>query len=249
MWPWEECLAHDTFVVVVRGGTIEGAFLAWPDESPVAWVRAAALDNALHINAWLSLSLPAVLASLRGAGCQALAWMDHAGWAGMHLQSHGFVALKDVVTFSKLDRSLPSVGAADICTRPASDADIPAVVAVDRVAFAPHWWQGTDTIRRRAAASAHFRVAQAEGETVGYAEGELRPPIAHLNRIAVVPSHQGRGIGTSLLREALCAFWQQGAEWVTLNTQSDNRISQRLYQRFGFEATGDSATVWELRIR
>jgi GNAT superfamily N-acetyltransferase len=248
MWPWEKYLTHDTFIVVVRNGTVEGALFAWPDESPVAWVRVAALDNTLHINAWLNLSLPSVLAGLRTSGSRALAWMDYAGWAGMHLQTRGFEPLTDVMTFSKFDRNLPSMDAADACLRPASDADIQAIVAVDRAAFAPHWWQGADTVRRRAAASAHFHVARVGGETVGYAEGELRPPIAHLNRIAVFPSHQGCGIGASLLRGALCDFWQQGAEWVTLNTQSDNRFSQRLYQRFGFEATGDSVTVWELKM-
>jgi ribosomal-protein-alanine N-acetyltransferase len=248
MWPWEEYLADAAFVVAERDGTVVGALFAYPDESPVAWVRVAVLDNELDINAWLSLLLPPVLDSLRHSGSQVLTWMDYAGWVGTHLQARGFEPLTDVVTYSKFDRTLPVVDAVDIQTEPASDADVAAVAAIDRAAFAPYWWQSEDTVRRRAAASAHFHVARAGGKVVGYAEGELRPPIAHLNRIAVLPSHQCRSIGASLLRGALCGFWEQQAEWVTLNTQAHNRSSQRLYRRFGFETTGDSVTVWELKV-
>ena len=248
MWPWEEYLARDTFVIAEHNGAVMGVLFAWPDESPVAWARVAALDNKLDVNAWLDSLLPSVLDGLRRFGSQALAWMDYAGWAGIHLQARGFKPLTDVVTYSKFDQSLPSVDVTGIHLCPASDEDISTVVAIDRAAFAPHWWQSEDTVRRRATASAHFYVARAGGEVVGYAEGELRLPVAHLNRIAVLPSHQGRGIGASLLRGAIRDFWQQKAEWVTLNTQSHNRLSQRLYRRFGFEATGDSTTVWELKL-
>jgi ribosomal-protein-alanine N-acetyltransferase len=98
------------------------------------------------------------------------------------------------------------------------------------------------------ATSSHFAVAKVSDKVVGYAEGELRLPQAHLNRIAVHPLHQGHGIGASLLYNALRAFWQLSAARVTLNTQTDNHYSQRLYHRFGFELAGDAVTVWELEL-
>jgi ribosomal-protein-alanine N-acetyltransferase len=248
MWPWEEHLAYEAFVVAEHNRNMVGALFAYPDESPVAWVRVAALEDELDINAWLGQSLPAMVDGLRPSGSRVLAWMDYGDWAGTHLQAHGFEPLTDVVTYSKFDQSLPPLDVTDVRMVPASDRDIPAIVAIDRAAFAPYWWQSEDTVRRRAAASAHFHVARVGEELVGYAEGELRLPIAHLNRIAVIPSYQGRGIGAALLRGALRGFWKQRAEWVTLNTQAHNRSSQRLYHRFGFEATGDSVAVWELRI-
>ena len=100
----------------------------------------------------------------------------------------------------------------------------------------------------RSAASAYFSVVEVGGAVMAYAEGELRPPVAHLNRIAVHPTHQGRGIGAFLLRDVLRAFWRRGARQVTLNTQADNRRSLRLYRRFGFQPTGDAVTVWEVQI-
>jgi ribosomal protein S18 acetylase RimI-like enzyme len=72
--------------------------------------------------------------------------------------------------------------------------------------------------------------------------------MAHLNRIAVDPLQQGQGIGAVLLKHALVSLWRQGVETVSLNTQRSNRRSRRLYDRFGFQASGDSATVWVLRL-
>jgi len=248
LWWWEEYLTDDSFIVVERKGLVTGVLFAWPDESPVAWVRLAALDDTLDVGEWLTLVLPPVLDGLRCRGTRKLAWMDYGGWATPYLPTFGFQWLKDVVTLVKRDRALPDISAADVRLRPVSDKDISAVVAVDQAAFTPHWWYSEATMRRVAAASLHFVLAERAGQVVGHVEGELRLPAAHINRIAVHSAHQGRGIGALLLHDTLRAFWRRGAESVTLNTQSDNRYSQRLYRRFGFEPTGDRITAWELQL-
>ena len=248
LWWWEEHLTDDLFVVLEREGAMVGALLAWPDESPVAWVRLAALDDKLDVDEWLDLALPLILDGLRRRGTRSLAWMDYGDWAGTHLKAHGFERLVDVIALAKFDRTLPAASGASAYLRPAADADIPAVVAVDRAAFTPHWWHSEDTLRRRAVASSHFVVAEVAGSVVGYAEGELRLPDAHLNRIAVHPDHQGHGVGALLLRDVLRAFWQSEANQVSLNTQTDNRFSQQLYRHFGFEPLGSTMTAWELQL-
>jgi ribosomal protein S18 acetylase RimI-like enzyme len=248
MWDWEEHLEAESFVVVENGQALAGAIFAWADESPVAWVRTAVLSGGLGMDAWLDLSLPPIIAALRRSGASTLAWMDYGEWVGARLRPRGFGPLTDVVMLAKFDRNLPPTGPAAIDLRPASDADIPAVAVVDRAAFTAPWWHSADTLRGRTSAAAHFAVATLDDQIVGYAEGELRPPVAHLNRIAVHPAHQGCGVGAAMLRDALRAFWRQGAGYVTLNTQADNVYSQRLYRRFGFEATGDFATVWKLEL-
>lgn len=249
LWRWEEHLAHDPFIVIEHHGMVIGALFAWPDESPVAWVRLAALDDTLEAGEWLNLALPPVLEGLCRLGTQALVWMDYRGWAGPCLRAWGFRRLTEVMTLVKLNHALPDVNAAGARLRQASDADIPTVVALDRAAFTPHWWHSEATMRRRAAASSYFAVAELEDKAVAYAEGVLRLPTAHLNRIAVHPSHQNRGVGALLLHDALRVFWHYGAERVTLNTQTGNRRAQRLYRRFGFEPTGDPVTVWELHLQ
>ncbi len=248
LWWWEEHLADDSFIVIECEGAVTGALLACPDESPVAWVRLAALGNGLDIGAWLDWTLSPVLDELRRREAQSLSWMDYGGWAGPNLQHRGFRRLTDVVTLAKFDRALPHTSGAGVRLRPVADADIPAVAAVDRAAFTPHWWNSEDTVRRRAASSSCFVVAQVANSVIGYAEGELRLPAAHLNRIAVHPAHQRLGIGALLLRDALLSFWRSGANQVTLNTQTNNLSSQRLYVSFGFEPVGSDTTVWERQL-
>lgn len=248
LWRWEEHLASRAFVVTEHEGDVVGALFAWPDESPVAWVRLAALDDGLDVDEWLETALPPVLAALRRRGFTGLAWMDCGGWAGSGLQARGFQRLTDVVTLVKEDRILPDKAATDAHLRPASQADVPAIVAVDRAAFEPFWWRGQGSTRYRVAASPCFLVAEIADQVVGYTQGEINLPTAHLNRIAVVPARQGRGIGALLLRGALRTLWGNGAQRVTLNTQSENRPSKRLYRRFGFVPTGDRQRVWKLDL-
>jgi len=249
LWWWEEHLLDDLFMVTEQDAGVVGALLAWPDESSVAWVRLAALDDGLDVGEWLNLALPPILDRLRRRGTQKLAWMDYGGWAGPHLGTRDFNRLTEVMTLDKLDRALPDTISTRARVRSASDADIPAVVAVDRAAFTPHWWHSEATVHRSAAASSYFAVAELAGGVVGHAEGVLHLPTAHINRIAVHPDHQSHGIGTLLLHDALPTLWQYGAERVTLNTQTDNHYSQRLYRRFGFEPTGDLVSAWELHVQ
>jgi ribosomal protein S18 acetylase RimI-like enzyme len=67
---------------------------------------------------------------------------------------------------------------------------------------------------------------------------------AHLSRMTVHPAQQGKGIGAALLANALENYRLQNIKTVTLNTQTDNLPSRRLYERFGFEVTGFSYPVW-----
>jgi ribosomal protein S18 acetylase RimI-like enzyme len=248
LWGWEEHLTHDSFVVTEHDGIVSGALFAWSEALQVAWVRVAALDDALEVGKWLDLALPPLLEALRRQEMQTLAWMDYDGWAGPDLRARGFSRFADVITLVKLNRALPDTGAVDARLHLASSADVAAVVAVERAAFTPHWWHNETTMRRRIATSSYFAVAEVADEVVAYAEGALRLPTAHLNRIAVHPAHQGYGIGALLVYDALCTFWHYGAEQVTLNTQTANVRSQRLYCRFGFERTGDIATAWEMHL-
>jgi ribosomal-protein-alanine N-acetyltransferase len=271
LWRWDRHLPDEGFIVV-EGGThgkrgrinrIRGALLASSDASSVAWIRLAAVDHDLDIGRWLDLSLPPILRTLSDRGVRELAWMDHGEWAHTYLKTRGFSPLMDVITLSKTDRHLPeppvvSMSRAKprdlveptpqrIILRPATDADLAAIVSIDRAAFEPHWWRSEATLRRMAATASRFTVATWGGKVVGYTEQELHPPAAHLNRIAIHPRIQGRGAGKVLLHNVLSALWQSGARTVSLNTQRHNQRSRRLYHRFGFQPTGDVVTVWTLR--
>ncbi len=249
VWRWQSHLAEDLFIVIERRGIIVGVFFTWPDASPVAWVRTAALDDSLDVPDWLDLALPPTLSRLRQRGVQTLAWMDYDGWARSLLPARGFRRFEIVATMDcKQQTVIEPETAAGARLRPASVVDIPSIIRLNRAAFSPHWWYSASTLRRRFAMTSHFVVAEKAGELLGYVEGETHLPRSHLNRIAVHPDYQGMGVGALLLYDALRAFWRRGSERVTLNTQINNRRALKLYRRFGFESTGDTVTCWTLSL-
>jgi ribosomal-protein-alanine N-acetyltransferase len=248
LWWWEEYLTEDVFLVVEDGHGMVGALFAWPDDSPVAWVRLAILQDSIDADEWFDAALPRVIDSLRRRGATNLAWMDFWDWAAPHLKRRGFTPLTDVETLIKFDCDLPVAGYSEVRARPARAEDLLTIVAIDAAAFSAHWRYSRSTVRRRLATSPVFVVAELGHEVVGYAEGELRPPIAHLNRVAVHPAHQECGIGALLVRNVLRRFWRGGANQVTLNTQAYNHRARRLYRSLGFQPTGESVTAWELRF-
>jgi ribosomal-protein-alanine N-acetyltransferase len=62
----------------------------------------------------------------------------------------------------------------------------------------------------------------------------LWPPGAHLASIGVHPDHRGRGLGTSLLAEAIRRARRCGARHLTLEVDLANESARRLYRREGF---------------
>ena len=248
LWWWEEHLEDAAFQVVENDHGLVGALLASPDASPVAWVRLAALQDGLDLGTWLNLCLPPITSALSQQGVHTLAWMDYGGWAGKTLRAIGFTQLTQVITLAKSDRSLPAANGGAASVRLASPDDLDHIPAIDREAFTPAWWTGRDTVHRRAAAASYVAVAETEGDIVGYIESAALKPAVHINRIAVHPAVQGRGIGTLLLGDTLRASWHVGVQRVTLNTQMENVQSQRLYRRFGFEPTGEHVTAYQIRV-
>lgn len=243
--PWEEQLGEESFLLTWQGNRLVGAILARAEDGPVAWVRLAALATGIHVGLWLDRCLPSLVGALRRGGARMLAWTDAGGWAGSALSSRGFRRSTRLVTFAKDGRRLPDLPALEVALRPGREEDVGALVRLDHAAFSPPWWLGRRTLRRLVRESACFLIAEHAGRCVGYAEGQMAGDTAHIGRLVVAPSFQGQGLGATLLTAALQSLWRQGATRITLNTQQENRRSQRLYTRFGFRRVGRLIDVWE----
>jgi len=213
------------------------------DPLPAAWVRVAAVDSAAAF-APCETMFAAVLETL-DPQINEVAWFITDNWPQRWLERLGFGLVNTVLTFRK-DDLLPAPYDAppELILRPVRPEDFPALAAMEAQAFEPRWRHSAlalDLARRQAIS---FDIALLDGEPVGFQFSTGGGGVAHLARMTVRPDSQGRGIGAALLDRALEGYRKRKLRGVTLNTQEDNLVSQRLYHRFGFTPTGLRYPVW-----
>jgi GNAT superfamily N-acetyltransferase len=123
-------------------------------------------------------------------------------------------------------------------------------LTVDRAAFSPFWrLDGAGLAEALTATSTvHFQVAHDRSDIVGYAVCGRAGHRGYVQRLAVAPASQGRGIGAALLVDGLRWLRRWGARDALVNTQEDNDRSLRLYQRSGFVLQPDGLSVLQLTL-
>lgn len=123
--------------------------------------------------------------------------------------------------------------------------DWPVLVQVDHLAFDDFWQLDAAGIVEavRATPSARLRAATDDGRLVGYAVTGRSGRRGYVQRLAVDPSAQGRGIGGDLLVDGLRWLRARGATSALVNTQVGNERALALYERHGFRSTGPGLAV------
>lgn len=112
----------------------------------------------------------------------------------------------------------------------------PAVLEVDRRAFAGFWRFDRLALReaKTATPSRRFRVAKLGGDIVGYAVTGRAGQRGYLQRLAVDPAVQGKGVGSMLVHDSFEWLRQRGATETLVNTQETNEKALALYERLGY---------------
>ncbi|HEX7096768.1 MAG TPA: GNAT family N-acetyltransferase [Acidimicrobiales bacterium] len=109
------------------------------------------------------------------------------------------------------------------------------ILAVDHEAFDPFWRLDPTSLTEAVQATPVTRVRVAiDGGIVGYAITGHAGDMGYLQRLAVAPSHQGRGIATALVRDALEWLRSRNATAASVNTQEANQRALSLYEHTGF---------------
>lgn len=135
-----------------------------------------------------------------------------------------------------------SAGGNGVHVRPMTLADIPDVVAIDRLSFSMPWPERSYRYELTENAAARLLVAEVPASprlrVAGYIGLWLLVDEAHVSTIAVHPTDRGRGIGEALLLAALDLAARIGAELATLEVRASNRAAQNLYRKHGFAVVG-----------
>ena len=124
--------------------------------------------------------------------------------------------------------------------------DIDLMLAVDKAAF-PEFWRFdraalVESTQATGRASV-FVIKDGDLGLAGYAVVGYGHAISYLQRLAVHPRWQGRGMGTSLVRAVARSARRAGSKAMLLNTQHDNHAAIGLYQALGFVKLPDSLSV------
>lgn len=119
------------------------------------------------------------------------------------------------------------------------------VLAVDAAAFQGAWRINRLGLEDAISSTPKARLAgvRVNGTLTAFAVTGVSGSAGYLQRVAVDPRWQRRGIGRSLTRSAALWLRRQGASLMLLNTQPENEGALRLYQSEGFSRTPDSLAV------
>ena len=111
-----------------------------------------------------------------------------------------------------------------------------AALAVDHQAFPAFWRLDESGFQEAITAtpSSRFRVALVDRRVVGYAVTGRAGRRGYLQRLAVEPGMQGRGLGRSLVADSLEWLRRRGVTEAVVNTQVQNELALHLYLRMGF---------------
>jgi [ribosomal protein S18]-alanine N-acetyltransferase len=216
---------------------LRGFMVMEPQPPHVALIVAAGLRDTWSVRPYLDLLLPEIERAARAERLPALAHIGNVAWLVDDLQERGFEIHEWIVAFERHGGEPPPPTSAPAQVRSAHYNDMPALLTLDALAFNHIWRKSAGNFNEALARADSFTIAELDEQIVGYEWSERYQRHAHLTRLAVHPTYQGRGIGAQLLHKAISDALASGVNMITLNTQENNHRSRALYERFGFVYT------------
>ena len=257
-----EWLGAPFYWALDEGGQITAA-LACPEElRGIAWVRLFVYTGRWSAeNAWNMLWSTAKQA-IQQAGGSKVAAIAIQSWFQDILAESGFENRQQIVLLewrgvagqpsaAALRPEGGSKGAREtsrIRIRKMTQADLPEVEKTDAASFDRLWHNPLETLRRAFDQALYVTVAENENGIIGYQVSTGGGQRAHLARLAVHPVVQGQGAGRALLSDLFTHLTYTGIPRLSVNTQSDNKVSLNLYQRMGFVRTGEQYPVYTFDV-
>jgi ribosomal-protein-alanine N-acetyltransferase len=212
-----------------------GVLAASPPQNEICWLQLIALHDGSQADDLLPMLWDAMRQDLLKKGITRVAVLAMQAWLESVLASLGFHPLVSIVSMCYSGGVIPATRRTGWVIQPIKVQDVPAVLAVDQMAFDPLWQTPDPELRQAVRDSAYATLAEFSGQVIGYQLCTLAQNNIHLARLATAPQFQGQGVAGALLRDALRYFQEHGVTLMTVNTQEDNQASLHLYHRCGFE--------------
>jgi ribosomal protein S18 acetylase RimI-like enzyme len=242
-------LGYQPYLLMIKDKKINAVLCATPENDKSAWVRTFAAKKNLPLEETWQKLLEKAISKLEENGINQLAALALHSWFEGLLSISGFKHRQNIVVLEwggKLPSEVPINP--DIEIRPMNLADLPEVHTLDKIAFQPLWQNSLAGLTKAYEQPGISTVAVCQGTIIGYQISTTMTIYGHLSRLAVNPEYQRSGIASALVYDLLRQFVQQGFWQVTVNTQSDNSASLKLYDTFGFEKTGEEIPVYKLDL-
>jgi ribosomal-protein-alanine N-acetyltransferase len=221
------------------------AALACPTEvAGIAWMRLFVHSSSWSAeNAWNMLWHTAQ-DDIAQAGGARVAVIAMQAWLQQILSASGFKNIQQIVMLEWQYQPWAGGEAQGVHIRRMIEADLPAVARTDAASFDPLWQNSLETLHKAFAQSLIATVAENADGIIGYQLSTGGGQRAHLARLAVHRTMQGRGVGRALLGDLFARLVNDGIFKLSVNTQSDNAVSLSLYQKMGFFRTGEQYPVY-----
>ncbi|MBU1226404.1 MAG: GNAT family N-acetyltransferase [Actinobacteria bacterium] len=220
--------------VTLRKGWARAESRPWNDAVPLAHLRMQR-GNASFIEecveALLEMGAPGVLSPPLPSSAQRL-------WREAQFLPHAELSL--------LRLDLDRIGAPSHLVVAGSASDIREALRIDAAAFDEFWRFDRNAMEEALSSTRNsviHVVRKAGGGLAGFAVTGVGVTIAYLQRLAVDPAAQRRGIGRSLVRSSARWASREGARSLLLNTQLENEPAIRLYESEGFRVLSEPLAV------
>lgn len=238
-------LGVSPFLVAEDQGRIIGALACPVDPPGVSWLQLFAVSTSRPVEElWNPLWLKA-LSMLEQRDQLILAAIPMHDWLVTLLKQEGFTLAHQVVVLQwGYDQPLERLEGLPVTIRPMQPGELEQIWRVDVASFQTLWQNSLPSLELAYHQSSIATVAEDETGIIGYQISTTSSMGGHLARLAVLPAYQGRRIGYALLNDLLRQFVYRGIFRVTVNTQSDNLASLKLYEKAGFERTGERYPVY-----
>ena len=120
--------------------------------------------------------------------------------------------------------------------RKMEEADLPAVLAIERRAYPFPWSEGIFRDCLRAGYACH--VAEVAGGIIGYGVVSIAAGESHVLNLCMHPDRRRQGHGATMLHFLMEEARKRGARCMLLEVRASNSSAIRLYRKFGFNETG-----------